>query len=885
MAIFLGIKDRRATTHQAFPALLSMLILIASMAATYWVWWKINQPYHLNYFEKLVGITFNPARHNQDPSQNVYAGFEDIENDIMRLQGKAEAIRIYSLGHGYDHIPDIAARYGINSTVGAWLGSDLAENEQEIQKLIALGKSTKRYIVRAVVGNEAILRNEVTVDQMRLYLQRVRKQIWRPVSTAEPWHIWLKYPELANDVDYIGVHILPYWEGIPIEDAADYTMARYNELQQKFPNKPIVLMEVGWPSDGPTIKAAVPSRVNQARFINEFLTKIQGHKITHYIVEAFDQPWKISFEGTAGGYWGLFDADRNAKFSFGGAVLAMPTWQEWALIAMTLAFIPAFAFMNKRGFIGLSGKIFFISIANLATSVVAWSMASVSLRYQVGFGTYFSYVLVVLLVFSALMLLVESSEISEVLWNHRKKREFIAPPLNNYRPKVSIHVPIHNEPPQMVQQTLDALARLDYANYEVLVIDNNTVDPAIWQPVERYCALLGEKFRFFHLEKWPGFKAGALNFGLQQTASDADVIAVIDSDYQVAPTWLRNLAPFFADPKVGFVQAPQDYSDGGESYFKSMLYWEYAGFFHIGMVQRNEYNAIIQHGTMTMIRKTALQQVGGWAEWCICEDAELGLKLLGEGYDSVYVKQSYGHGVMPDHLGAYKGQRFRWAYGALQIMKHHFKALFLGQETRLNLAQRYYFITGWLPWLADALSLLFVFTSIALSIVWLYFEGTIELPLLVFIFPILLIFAFKFVRSVCFYTLRVKCSLTKTLGAAVAGLSLAHTVSKAVWAGLFTSGKPFLRTPKMEEHHALWSALSIIREELMLFVLLWILILLMPFWGILETLAGQLWLAVLLIQSIPYAAALILALSNASAVGHSQTEAAKQTEIGMETSF
>ena len=106
-----------------------------------------------------------------------------------------------------------------------------------------------------------------------------------------------------------------------------------------------------------------------------------------------------------------------------------------------------------------------------------------------------------------------------------------------------------------------------------------------------------------------------------------------------------------------------------------MCYEEYRGFFHIGMVERNERNAIIQHGTMTLVRRDALEEVGGWAEWCITEDAELGLRLFEAGYEAAYIPRSYGRGLMPDTFIAYKSQRYRWAYGAMQILKHHAGAL------------------------------------------------------------------------------------------------------------------------------------------------------------------------------------------------------------------
>src|SRR3546814_122470 len=247
--------------------------------------------------------------------------------------------------------------------------------------------------------------------------------------------------------------------------------------------------------------------------------------------------------------------------------------------------------------------------------------------------------------FLLLMLLSDGFEIADVVWGRRRARKVppVEPAELPIMPKVSIHVPIYNEPPEMVKQTLAALARLNYVNYEVLVVDNNTKDEAVWRPVEAFCAELGPKFRFFHLPSWPGFKAGALNFALQHTAPDAEVVGVIDSDYVVAPDWLSTLVPHFQRPEVAIVQAPQDYRDGGDSALKRACYWEYAGFFNIGMVQRGLRNAIIQHGTMTLVRRDALDRVGGWAEWCICEDAELGLRLFKAGYHSVYVNRSEEH--------------------------------------------------------------------------------------------------------------------------------------------------------------------------------------------------------------------------------------------------
>ena len=166
-----------------------------------------------------------------------------------------------------------------------------------------------------------------------------------------------------------------------------------------------------------------------------------------------------------------------------------------------------------------------------------------------------------------------------------------------------------------------------------------------------------------------GFKAGALRLALAHTAADAEIIGVIDADYVVQPDWLKDLVPLFADPTVGLVQAPQDHRDGERSVMHHAMNGEYAGFFDIGMVQRNEYNAIIVHGTMCLIRRAALEAAGGWSSDTICEDTDLGLTLLELGWQAHYTNKRYGHGLLPDSFEAYKKQRHRWAYGGFQILE------------------------------------------------------------------------------------------------------------------------------------------------------------------------------------------------------------------------
>jgi glycosyltransferase involved in cell wall biosynthesis len=414
----------------------------------------------------------------------------------------------------------------------------------------------------------------------------------------------------------------------------------------------------------------------------------------------------------------------------------------------------------------------------------------------------------------------------------------------------------------MVIATLDALAALDYPDYEVIVVDNNTRDEAVWRPVEAHCRKLGERFRFFHVSPLAGFKAGALNFALRATDPAAKIVAVIDSDYVVRPEWLRDLVPAFADPKLAIVQAPQDYRDPLDNAFKAACYAEYAGFFHIGMVTRNERNAIIQHGTMTLVSRAALETVGGWAEWCITEDAELGLRLFEHGYEANYIARSYGQGLIPDTFTDFKVQRFRWAYGAVQIMRRHAAVLF-SRDRSLTLGQRYHFIAGWLPWLADGVNLVFNFAALAWSIGMIVAPGVFDPPLILFSVLPLSLFVFKAAKLIDLYRTCVGAGPRQITAAALAGLGLSHTVGTAVLTGLATSDRPFFRTPKHASRHAVLQALGAAREEWLMTVALLLAALAISSIDQMGSPDLAVWILVLLVQTIPYVAAIAMSLLSA----------------------
>ncbi|MCW2411261.1 MULTISPECIES: glycosyltransferase [unclassified Sphingobium] len=247
--------------------------------------------------------------------------------------------------------------------------------------------------------------------------------------------------------------------------------------------------------------------------------------------------------------------------------------------------------------------------------------------------------------------------------------------------KVSLHLACYAEPPEIVIETMNRLAAQDYDNFEVLVCDNNTKDEALWRPLEAHCARLNAKlgkecFRFFHVDPLPGAKAGALNFLLEQTASDAQIIGVIDADYYSRNDFLSRLLPFFADPKLGYIQTPHDYRDYEGNDYLSACYWEYMPVNKVDYPGVSEYGGAFTIGTMCLMRKDALVKAGGWAEWCLTEDSEVSVRLRKVGYEGLYFGETFGRGLIPETFDDYKKQRFRWTAGPVQQLRRHWR-LFL----------------------------------------------------------------------------------------------------------------------------------------------------------------------------------------------------------------
>ena len=740
----------------------------------------------------LASVSYSPYAQSQHPDYGDRPTPAQIRADLKILSPYTNTIRTYSSTGGGELVPAIAAEFGLKVTLGIWIDKNEARNEREIQSAIALAR---RYtnINAIVVGNETTLRADKTIDELKALIQRVKRMSPVPVTTGEIWTVWRDHPELASAVDFIAAHILEYWVGIPAEKVVDETIAHYNKLRAIHPGKRIVIAEFGWPSAGYNMLKANPGRIEQATVLRDFISRAEAYGIDYNIIEAFDQPWKTN-EGGVGMYWGMFDASRHAKFSWAGLVNDPDHWKlgGLAILLGLLLSLPILARSNAT-----FGEA--VTLAVAANVVGAW-FATIFAFWQTHYfvlGAAFALGLgIVLLIPLAAIALARIEEIAAIAFGRGPRRLIAAalPAPDGFAPTVSIHVPAHREPPDMLKATLDAVARLDYPNFECVVVINNTPDPTFWRPIEEHCRTLGERFKFIHDDNVAGYKAGALRLALAHTAADAEIIGVIDADYVVRPDWLKDLVPAFVDAKVGMIQAPQDHRDGERTVMHHAMNGEYAGFFDIGMVQRNEANAIIVHGTMCLIRRAALNSAGGWSSDTIVEDCDLGLLVLEQGWQIHYTNRRYGHGLLPDTFDAFKKQRHRWAYGGFQILRKHWRHL-LPRVGGLTREQKREFGVGWLNWLgAEAIGVVVAI----LNLVWVpvvAFAG-IAIPDMILTLPILAAFVVTFAHFIALYRLRVAISFGQMMAAVVAAMSVQWTVARAVGYGIWKESLPFMRTAK-----------------------------------------------------------------------------------------
>ena len=338
----LAVAADRPARRRALPAAVAALVAIG-LCVGFWAWRGREVPLVDAPAPTLPCVSYAPFQGTQSPfDETLVVAREQIEADLRILSRLTGCVRIYSIDQGLAQVPRIAEGLGLDVLLGAWLSRDAARNAEEIAAVIALANAHPQTVRAVIVGNEVLLRREMPPDRLIAAIREVAAAVEAPVSYADVWEFWLQHPEVADAVDVVTIHILPYWEDRPVaaEAAAAHVAEVAERMRHAFPGKAILVGEVGWPSRGRMREQALPSPLDQARFVREMLVMAARNGLAINLMEGIDQPWKRRLEGTVGGFWGVLDAERRAKFPLTGPVTAEPHWRQGAGASTALALLP-----------------------------------------------------------------------------------------------------------------------------------------------------------------------------------------------------------------------------------------------------------------------------------------------------------------------------------------------------------------------------------------------------------------------------------------------------------------------------------------------------------------------------------------------------------------
>ena len=331
-------------TFQPRSALSYCCALLLALLALLGLWYGIGREHPLPDPQmvngKLQCASYSPFDHDQSPfNKPLKIRRERVEADVALLAQRFSCLRTYSV-HGLDYLPEIARQHGIKLMIGAWVSRAPKATRREIERVVRMANANPDVVSAVIVGNEALLRREITGKRLATLIEEVKSRVSQPVTYADVWEFWLRHPEVAPAVDFITIHLLPYWEDQPtgIDGALAQVKRVHDKFEKLYAPKPIFIGETGWPSEGREREDALPSRVNEARFIRGVIDMAEQNGWKYNLIEAFDQPWKRISEGTVGGYWGLLDAHRGDKGVLTGPVSNLPEWPRWlGLSAVLLA--------------------------------------------------------------------------------------------------------------------------------------------------------------------------------------------------------------------------------------------------------------------------------------------------------------------------------------------------------------------------------------------------------------------------------------------------------------------------------------------------------------------------------------------------------------------
>ena len=536
---------------------------------------------------------------------------------------------------------------------------------------------------------------------------------------------------------------------------------------------------------------------------------------------------------------------------------------ETAAYPLVIVSVAVIALQPDRNVVGC---VFYASFGSASLAFIIWAAYIAVVASHSILETVTASFILLLDVAAFLVWMSNINYQSDVLCRSRRGRPLPkADP--SYQPMVSLHIPAYNEPPELLIETIKAAEAIDYPNFEVIVIDNNTKDPAVWQPVEEYCRDR-PRVKFVHVAPWPGYKAGACNLALRRhTDPRAEIIGLVDADDLVQPHYLRETIPYFSDPNLGFVQTFEGNREFEGSPYYTACVDSFQAFYLSVMSSRNERDTVPFVGTMGLFRRSALTAIGGWNEWCICEDTEASLRVTKDGWSGLYIPRCFGRGVVPPSWAGMLTQRHRWCFGAMQILRLHWRSLMpwdRSPDNHLTAAQRRDYLMASLGWFRDLLMLAF-------SLLLLVITGLLATQSGFAVAPLdgsrsLLPMSLIIIATICMmFTQRYWTTLSfrRALLSLVISLAVTWVIALGCIEGVARRDGVFLRTSKAGGRRTIFTALRLARVETILAVALYISV------GLLAGLRHKPWLLLflVLVQATVYLCGPIAAVWNLRAQG------------------
>jgi cellulose synthase/poly-beta-1,6-N-acetylglucosamine synthase-like glycosyltransferase len=531
---------------------------------------------------------------------------------------------------------------------------------------------------------------------------------------------------------------------------------------------------------------------------------------------------------------------------------------ETAAWPLVVASIVVIALQPDRN---LVGQVFYASFGSASVAYIVWAAYIVVVATTSVLESLTASFVLLLDLAAFVVWMSNVNYQTDVLTRSRRRRPLPkADP--SYQPMVSLHIPAHNEPPELLIETIKAAERIDYPDFEIVVMDNNTDDPAVWGPVEEYCRDR-PRVKFVHVADWPGYKAGACNLALRSyTDPRAEIIGLVDADDLVQPYYLRETVAYFSDPSLGFLQTFEGNRDFEGSPYYTACVDSFQAFYLSVMSSRNERRSIPFVGTMGLFRRSALTAIGGWNEWCICEDTEASLRVLKDGWSGLYVPRCFGRGIVPPSFAGMLTQRHRWCFGAMQILRLHWRSLMpwdRSPNNQLTPAQRRDYLMASVGWFRDLLMLAFSLLLLAIAGLVATHSGFAVAPLdgsrsLLPLSLIVIATTFMMFTQRHWTTL----SLRRAVLSLVVSLAVTFVIARGCIEGLARRDGVFLRTSKADGRRTILTALKLTRWETAMAVALYASV------GFLAVVRHRPWLLMFLIfaQATVYLCAPLVAVWN-----------------------